>query len=407
LESARHELVVSMRKLREMDIRFAKTFDELSQKETELNKKAELLDAAEESRSHLESTIRKLQVEVKGLKNKVDFLEIERDNLQCQSESQAHLQTSQINTLEAVLESVTKEKETSKEHYEKLLEQADAREKSLRQELTTKFNELEFQYNNLKEFVDESEAFGPESAKMLEEVGMLRAQKIYLEDEIANLHAQLADDKQKVKEDSSSSLTYLSEVSKAVESIRKNVENNVNAQSSKMSDDKQEKESDQPKNEIHIVLSKLIQVEKDVQSIILEKNEAQSKLIRLEEENRNFALRLNEFVEDGQKDELSQIKDKYEKVMHQLENEKTKSNQLQEKLNNKGDAKVEELSRKNKILMELIEYQKGPVDNEVDKLLAEIGNDDISQEELHEVFEKYEKLKKPGKTVETREVETK
>lgn len=409
LENARQELVVSMRKLRDMDIRFAKTFDELSQKETELNKKAELLDAAEESRSHLETTIRKLQMEVKGLKNKVDFLEIERDNLQCQSESQANLQTSQINTLEAVLESVTKEKETSKEHYEKLLEQADAREKSLRQELNSKFNELEFQYNNLKEFVGESEAFGPESAKMLEELGMLRAQKIYLEDEIANLHAELADDKQKVKEESSSDLSYISEVSKAVESIRQNVQNNVETQSSDniQTVDLQSKlnESSGQSNEIHVVLNKLIQVEKDVQTIILEKDEAKSKLIRLEEENRNLALRLNEFAEEGQKNELSQIKDKYDKVVRQLENEKNKSNQLQEKLNKKDDAKFDQLSRKNKILMELIEYQKGPVDNEVDNLLAEIGDDEISQEELHEVFEKYEKLKKPIKT--TRDVETK
>lgn len=371
-----------------MDIRYAKTFDELSQKETELNKKAELLDAAESSRERVEATIKKLQTEVRGLKNKVDFLEIERDNLQCQRESQTHLQTSQINTLEAVLESVTKEKETSKEHYEKLLEQADSREQSLRKELSTKFNELEVQYNALKDYVNESGDFGPESAKMLEEVGMLRAQKNYLEDEIANLHAQLADDKQKVREESSTSFYYMTDVSKAVDSIRKNVQDNMTAQSSKMSENVNTLDSDlqrklkdpstQPTNEMHLVLNKLIQVEKDVQTIIIEKNETKSKLERLEEENRTLSQRLNE----SKQDELLQMKNNYEKVMHQLENEKNRTNQLQSKLNKKeADAdqeqKVVELNenlkladRKNKILMELIEYQKGPIDNEVDELLS-------------------------------------
>ena len=51
----------------------------------------------------------------------VEFLEKERENLQSQSESQAQLQNSQVDALEAVLESVTKEKESTKEHYENLL----------------------------------------------------------------------------------------------------------------------------------------------------------------------------------------------------------------------------------------------------------------------------------------------
>ena len=51
----------------------------------------------------------------------VEFLEKERDNLQSQSESQAQLQHSQVDALEAVLETVTKEKEATKEHYEGLL----------------------------------------------------------------------------------------------------------------------------------------------------------------------------------------------------------------------------------------------------------------------------------------------
>jgi len=343
-----------------------------------------------------------------------------------------------------VLETVTNEKKTSQEHYEKLLEQADAREKSLRKELSTKFNELEEQYNALKDYVDESGAFGPESAKILEEVGVLRAQKSYLEGEVSNLHAQLADDKQKVQDDNSG-FDYIADVSRAVDSMRKNVQNNLRAQTSRASDigvgtSEAHNNSGQSTPEIHILLSKLVQVEKDVQTIIMEKNEARSKLIRLEEENRNLAMRLNEAQANEQQGELSKMKDKYEKVMEQLENERNRYNQLQEEMNRKEvdgqdanelttklskakdearnkEKQVNELNenlkmadRKNKILLELIEYQqKEPVDSAVDELLTEVSSktDDMSQEELHEVFEKYEQLKKPRKpSVETRHIET-
>lgn len=231
-----------MRKLREVDIRYAKTYDELSQKEIELNKKAELLDAAEDSRAHLESTIRKLQVEVKALRNKVDFLEIERDNLHCQNESQANLQTSQINTLEAVLDSMTREKETSKEHYEKLLEQADAREKALRKE-------LEEQYNNFNNYVYEGE-----------NTAALDAQKGYLEG------AQLSMDSQRSQEEGFSGSDHIEEISRAVESIRMNIQENAIGSTSiddvTISSDLQEKLNDmvdQPKNEIHAVVFKVRQ----------------------------------------------------------------------------------------------------------------------------------------------------
>lgn len=54
-----------------------------------------------------------------------------------------------------VLETVTKEKESTKEHYEGLLEkerqQAQEREFAMKKEFTTKLNELEDQYNSLKE----------------------------------------------------------------------------------------------------------------------------------------------------------------------------------------------------------------------------------------------------------------
>ncbi|KAI6176744.1 hypothetical protein M3Y97_00832100 [Aphelenchoides bicaudatus] len=360
LETARNELIVSMRKLREVDIRYAKTYDELSQKETELNKKAELLDAAEDSRSHLESTIRKLQVEVKALKNKVDFLEIERDNLQCQNESQANLTVS----VQAVLESLTREKETSKEHYEKLLEQADDREKTLRNRL--------------------------------------------VEQHSPKLHEE---------EEGSSSSDYIVDVTRAVDSICKNIQKSVqkstdtklDVTTSATNSDLQRKLddlSDEPRNEIHIVVSKLVQVEREVQTIIMEKDEAKSKLIRLEEENRNLAMRLN--GNDEQREELTKMKEKFEnyrkqtvelaKAVDDVKNKEKEVNDL--------NTNLQQADRKNKILLELIEYQKGTDENTVDEILSEVGADDVSQEELHKVFEK--KLKKLEKkpSVETRHIET-
>lgn len=66
-----------------------------------------------------------------------------------------------------MLESVTKEKETTKEHYEKLLEQereqAEEREYSIKKEFSTKLNELEDQYNALREHIEQSDSFGPEN----------------------------------------------------------------------------------------------------------------------------------------------------------------------------------------------------------------------------------------------------
>ncbi|EJW81196.1 hypothetical protein WUBG_07894, partial [Wuchereria bancrofti] len=117
-----------------------------------------LLNIVETAKSKLEAFIRDLQAEVKALKNKVEFLEKERENLQSQSESQTKLQNSQVNALEAVLESVTKEKESTKDHYESLLErerqQAEEREYAMKKEFSSKLNELESQYNNLKDHLE-------------------------------------------------------------------------------------------------------------------------------------------------------------------------------------------------------------------------------------------------------------
>jgi hypothetical protein len=116
----------------------------------------------------------------------------------------------------------------------------------------------------------------------------------------------------------------------------------------------------------------LVRVEKDIRTIIMEKDEAKSKLIRLEEENRNLAMLLNESRNEEQQDTLSKVKETYEnyrkqsvelaKAVDDAKNKEKEVNDLNENLR--------QSDRKNKILMELIEYQKGPVDDVVDELLS-------------------------------------
>ena len=68
-----------------------------------------------------------------------------------------------------MLESVTKEKETTKEHYENLLDQeraqAEEREYAMKKEFGKKLNEIEDQYNSLKDHFD---------GKLIEERHMVR-----------------------------------------------------------------------------------------------------------------------------------------------------------------------------------------------------------------------------------------
>jgi methylthioribose-1-phosphate isomerase len=104
----------------------------------------------------------------------------------------------------------------------------------------------------------------------------------------------------------------------------------------------------------------------------MEKDEAKSKLIRLEEENRNLAMRLNETRNEEQQEELTKMKEKYENYRKQTV-ELTKAvddAKNKEKEMNKLNENLRQADRKNKILMELIEYQKGPIDNDVDQILS-------------------------------------
>ena len=60
-----------------------------------------------------------------------------------------------------MLESVTKEKEATTKHYEKLVERdrelAEEREYVIKREFSIKLNELESQYNALREHIDKTD----------------------------------------------------------------------------------------------------------------------------------------------------------------------------------------------------------------------------------------------------------
>jgi len=85
------------------------------------------------------------------------------------------LHDSQLTALEAMLESVTRDKEDCAERYESILHkeraEADERESTLRREFSTKLGQLEEQYNGLREHVEQEGAeLGPENEKLWEEI---------------------------------------------------------------------------------------------------------------------------------------------------------------------------------------------------------------------------------------------
>lgn len=102
LEAVRKEATESLKKLEEANADAEGSRNKFARQKIELDKKIGQLKAAELTRDRLEVTIRELRSEVKALKNRVELLEMERDNFQSQSESQSQLHDSQVKALEAV-----------------------------------------------------------------------------------------------------------------------------------------------------------------------------------------------------------------------------------------------------------------------------------------------------------------
>ncbi|CAD6190631.1 unnamed protein product [Caenorhabditis auriculariae] len=234
LDVVKTETTDNLRRLSVVTAEFTEYKQKYQQQEEELKRKARLLSVVEAAKDKLESVISDLQVEVKALKNKVEFLEKERENLQSQSESQAHLQNSQVDALEAVLDSVTKEKESTKEHYEGLLirerQQAEAREHAMKKEFSSKLNELEEQYTSLKEELEESARLDKDELRESTqyEIQVLKSEKEILEEEVKTLSEKMSSSSEdpdevtaqlaKIVEDTTSLTKALDEYRKRIDS---------------------------------------------------------------------------------------------------------------------------------------------------------------------------------------------
>ncbi|CAJ0933003.1 unnamed protein product, partial [Mesorhabditis belari] len=197
LAEARRDLSEAHAKLNRLTSECAQEKAEATRKADELKNKYETLVSVESARNELQSVIVDLNTQVKTLKNKVEFLEKERTNLQSQSESQTHVHDSQVHALEAMLDTVTKEKESTKENYEKLLakekQQAEAREHAMKKEFSTKLNELEEQYNALKEDLEHSARADRDELReaTAREMDSLRAERDLLESQFEALKEQI------------------------------------------------------------------------------------------------------------------------------------------------------------------------------------------------------------------------
>lgn len=71
-----------------MEVEAEDSKQKMEEQRKELEGKMEQLRGAEEARDRLEGTLRELRMEVKGLRNRVDLLEVERDGLRAQGENQ-------------------------------------------------------------------------------------------------------------------------------------------------------------------------------------------------------------------------------------------------------------------------------------------------------------------------------
>ncbi|KAJ1362554.1 hypothetical protein KIN20_022149 [Parelaphostrongylus tenuis] len=232
LEDARAGTDEALKRLSLMTIDYNEHRQRFQQQEDELRKKSRLLSVVESARTKLETIVRDQQTEVRALKNKVEFLKKERENLQSQSESQAQLQNSQVNALEAVLESVTKEKEATKEHYEGLLvkerQQAEAREHAMKKEFSSKLNELEEQYTSLKEDLEHSAKLDRDELResTQHEIQTLRTEKTLLETEVSALKEKFLEEshsEDKIAEQLSVVVSETTKLTKTLEDYRQRI----------------------------------------------------------------------------------------------------------------------------------------------------------------------------------------
>ncbi|CAO4385142.1 unnamed protein product [Caenorhabditis nigoni] len=397
LDQVKTETNDNIRRLTAVTSEFTECKQKFQQQEEELRRKARLLTVVEAAKEKLESVISDLQIEVKALKNKVEFLETERRNLQSQSESQTQLQSSQVNALEAVLDSVTKEKENTKEHYESLLlkerQQAEIREHAMKKEFSCKLNELEEQYTSLKEELEESARLDKDELRESSqiEIQALRTEKSILAAEIRVLTQKIEDEEQdditeqlaKIVEDTSQLTRTLEEYRERITgkdaeimTLRKQLEKEIThtEDRNRLLQENTQKELEDHK-EKHSETVRVLNAEIDQFKSAFENEkeygkEKSTKIRELEAQNKTLSNEL-------------------EKVKHEAEQLET-STSGNEELQNELDAKnknIESLEQEIAKLNEKIAAQEASKNEELEKTIAELENDNSSKtdqiEKLH------------------------
>ncbi|CAI5455336.1 unnamed protein product [Caenorhabditis angaria] len=386
LDEARTETNDSIRRLSAVTAEFSECKQKFREQEEELNRKTRLLNVVEAAKEKLESVISDLQIEVRALKNKVEFLEKERDNLQSQSESQTQLQSSQVNALEAVLDSVTKEKESTKEHYESLLlkerQQAEAREHAMKKEFSSKLNELEEQYTSLKEELEESARLDKDELRESTqiEIQALRTEKSILAAEIRVLTQKIEDEEQdEMTEQLAKIVEDTSHLTRTLEEYRERICGKDAEISSLRKQLEQEMLSTENRNKLMKEAALKDSIEKD------EENEAKLKEIRDEIDEMKREFNHEKDISNERLQKVKDLEDQNKILLEKLENATSDTNNT-EKLQSELDAKnirIEELENK---ISELVTAESSKK-FDLEETIAKLENDNSAKtdqlEKLH------------------------
>uniref|UniRef100_A0A915M2X9 Protein FAM184A/B N-terminal domain-containing protein n=1 Tax=Meloidogyne javanica TaxID=6303 RepID=A0A915M2X9_MELJA len=347
LAAARRQTEDSFRRLSEARSEAEQNQSLLEEQREHLEQRNALLKNAEELRAKLEQTIGELRKEVIALSNRVDLLEIERDGLKAQAESQTELHESQLTALEAMLESVTREKEECAERCEETLQkeraEAEERESTLRGEFSTKLSELEEQYNGLREHVEREEdgEFGPENEKLWEEVELLRGEKTDLEEKIEKQQIDLYELERSVE-------GIVKEKERAEARLEQLQEGDVNAGW---------KRADELTKELEEEKKKLAEVEKRLEIELNSKSEVE-RVDLLEKELANV------------KEQLEEEREKSERELRRLESQHSLALELKiGALNREHERTVEFIQQREQELARKLELIND--NNKLEKVLEE------------------------------------
>ncbi|KIH56578.1 M protein repeat protein [Ancylostoma duodenale] len=319
----------------------------------------------------------------------VEFLEKERENLQSQSESQAKLQNSQVNALEAVsfrflvlytldmilvLESVTKEKEATKEHYEGLLvkerQQAEAREHAMKKEFSSKLNELEEQYTSLKEDLEHSARLDRDELREAtqHEIQTLRTEKTLLEAEVTALKQKFLDggeSEDQITEQLNVIVKETADLTRTLEEYRQR----INSKDEEIAALRRRVDQEQTLSEEQIRV-----IKDELRSEMLSSDEYQSNLMEIERLHSEIAKyeRMREKEEEVEKERAEAMR----KLEAENEEIKEKLHEIEEVEANKG----EELESLKSSLIEK--------ENELTSLKEDAAKLREENEKLHEESER-------------------